>query len=618
MAENLSKIEDVIEYADDLESRLKGRDDTFKEMEKIFMMEWEDKPTGKGALKFTVSPDPRNAALGAIRLMIATDPTFSIPYNKSDPEARKGSERLEKLAAAMWYASGKTMQIPAHYDVVTSGVVFGEAHIMIIDTGKALKQAAGASKGALKRLERAATRSPYQFRSINPMEGYPDFDDWGLSAFGRRREVYGSEILDTWGSSASKVLTEDNARYEKYIYRELWDPTIHAVWIEGKTKPIFIGNHDLPVMPIAAQIIDGSTIFSKEEYRRQPFLYTVWKSELWERQNLWMTVFYSLLFEIGNGPMWIYEGPEETSPDFSNDDMGGYVHIPKGSSFKPAVNSIFDPNMMQGKEVADQKIMESTMYRQALGEPVGGNASFAMTDLLHHAGRLPLVSQQRRGGWVIGQAMEIAFELMKDKKESSEILTKTEGIISMDPEEIPENLMVEGKLDIALPQDNQANAQIAIQLTNGDNPMTSQAWARENMLQIGQSSEMTTEIWDEKTANLKFMQEYHKHVMQLQQEMQAMQQQQMGQAPGQQSPGQPPQGQPQQQPMPQGQPPQPGQPGQPPGGELTPEMLMQMPPEQVRALLTQQGIPPEQQDQIMAQMQGGMPGGGGQVPGAGA
>jgi hypothetical protein len=70
---------DIQDKCSERESLHAARITMCNEIEKMFLMVWEDeKPdvTGKDWIKLTISPEARNKALGAIRLMTATDPKF--------------------------------------------------------------------------------------------------------------------------------------------------------------------------------------------------------------------------------------------------------------------------------------------------------------------------------------------------------------------------------------------------------------------------------------------------------------------------------------------------------------------------------------------------------------
>ena len=101
--------------------------------------------------------------------------------------------------------------------------------------------------------------------------------------------------------------------------------------------------------------------------------------------------------------------------------------------------------MMQGLSIADALFEESTIHKQALGGVgnIGANAAFSTVSLLNQVGRLPLTAPQKRGGWGIGYAMELIMEMLKDAKKSRQLKTKDRGIITFDPKEIPDDLIIE-------------------------------------------------------------------------------------------------------------------------------------------------------------------------------
>lgn len=330
-----------------------------------------------------------------------------------------------------------------------------------------------------------------------------------------------------------------------------------------------------------------------------------------------------MLFSIGNGPVWGYEKiSPENEPDINYDNMGGYVSWMKGENFQPLIKQTVDPGTVQAAEMAENKISESTIYRQALGEPVSGsNASYSMVSLLNHAGRLPLTAPKQGSGWVMGSAMQIAFEMMR-KEKVNKILTMEGGTIEIDPKQIPQPLLVDGVLEINLPQDQRINALTANQITQGEKPLASRRWARENLLGIGQSNKMTNEIWEEMFADIESMNAYATQLEQANQRITQARQTSMANTQptpqgGQGGPGQIPGGPggPQQpQPNPTNQPAGPSGPGapMPPGG---PGQNAGLPPTQPGQPTGPTRIPGGRNVQQPGGIPGGVPG---QVPVGGA
>jgi len=561
---------DIQSRCTELEQNNSQRITMCNEIEKMFLMEWDDeKPdiTGKDWIKLTISPEARNKANGAIRLMTATDPKFSVPFDKNSQEGKESSSLIEKAAAAMWNMSGRIRQNPVHYDAVTSAVLFGEMHIGVNSTADLLEHAKGGSKASIMRFEKIAELTPYMFEVYDPRTGFPEFDNYGLSSYYRKVKMKSGAVLDTWGELAITAGVSKDRRNEEIDYCDYWDNEYHMVWIIGKGVPILFAEHNLPCIPIVAQTTDGSSIHEKEENKRQPFLYNLWKSGLWKRQNLSLTVIYSIMFALASNPTFIEKvtsEDRELKADYSV--PGGKIKMLVNEDFHALAKNIIDPSIQQGMDIAQKLIDESTIYGQTLGEPLGSSAPFSMVALLNQAGRLPLVTIQRRGSWAIAKAVELAFTMMKDKGGKNKIKDASK-LMELSGKDIPDNLIIDAKLDIELPQDKRGQMQVALQGVQAK--LFSKEYARRE-ISIEQSDEMTEEIWAEDLADLEMQKEYQTQLAKVQQEIQAAAQQQAMQMQGQNPAlmGGQPQGQ-----TPQGLPPELMQQTQ--GGGMPPEMAGQ-------------------------------------------
>src|SRR4030042_5419160 len=116
-------------------------------------------------------------------------------------------------------------------------------------------------------------------------------------------------------------------------------------------------------------------------------------------------------------------------------------------------------------------------------------------------GPLPLLATQRLCSNAIAEASEIALEWLKDEGNSAKAQYESfEQELS--PGDIPDIIDIKVKLEIEWPQDRLQMANAANMLAQGDNPMVSKRWVRENILNVGQSNDIDKEIWNENTANI--------------------------------------------------------------------------------------------------------------------
>lgn len=571
----IDKFSDIKSHAEAMKSGFGTRNAQFKNYEDIYLLNPGSLPSQEW-IKQTISPDGRNSVLGAKRLMTAADPTWEVPVGTNDNETKKISSQVERACATIWTAAGRVRRKPLHYDVVTSALLYDEIHISITTTESIVARATKAQKA---RAEMVAKRTPLLFEVINPQLGYPEFDSMGLAAYKADQQKTVGQIIAIFGAEAEKQLAGKKST-EEVEFNEYFDVEYHCVWITGQSKPLLLEEHKLPMIPIVAQTVEGSDLFDIED-SRQPFLYTLKKSNIWDRQNLMGTVMFSLMFAIGSNPMFVAKMQDPSAdiePDFST--PGGVIKLGQGEDFGMLAKQAISAEMMELWKLAEQKGVESTMYRQTLGEPLTGNAPFSMVSLLAQSGRLPLIGTQRMAGWAIADAMYTGLQLLKAGGQGLKLSDK-KGAVELKAKDIPEVFDLNCKLDITMPQDERQNAVIANEVVKGR--LSSRRNAAEKYLSNGQYDDTLDEIWTEEFADLRHQQEMAKYLQQLQMAMQ--------QAMTPPQPGMPQQGMP------------------PQGGQQMPPQMMQgapqgMPPEMMQQMGGQ--IPPE----VMAQMQqqGGMPG----------
>lgn len=517
--------EDIRKHAQDVIGSLSVRDNMFRELEQIYLLEdMGDLPRAEW-IKATRHPDARNAVLGAIRLMTATDPRFSVNEEFNPDGLASQSSKLERVAGMLWNAAGRVAKKPIHYDAVLSGLLYGEVHIAV----KSVKQMMEKSPQK-NRLEAVYRRTPIIFDVINPSSGYPVFDELGLRSYvsaqmrsvGEIRAMYG-DVEGVEGKKATDTIK----------LMEYWDYDQHVVWIDGQTSPLTDEENGWGFIPIVAQICEGSELFGASQYgagryqTRHPFLYTLWKSNLVYRQNLSLTLQSSLAFAIGANPLFLYKrnNPSKDAPDVDFSQPGGRVVIDNDEDYAPLVRQVLDNSIMEVDQIYRNLATESTIYKQALGEPLGANAPFSMVALLSQAGRLPLVPYQRTVSWAIGDAMHTAFLMLKNIGDNMRVSAEG-GYLEMDVGEIPDEFEITATLDIDLPQDERLNAMIALQLTAGENPLVSMEYARSRYLNIEQPDEEQYKVWNERAAQTKFMLMIQEMMQQQQMQQQQMQQQQ--------------------------------------------------------------------------------------------
>lgn len=525
----MMQFKEIKQYAQEIALSYGPRDQTNKEMEKLYWMRWDDESAVAGAMgdvaKITRSPRAANAVDGMIRLLCASDPIFSLPNEVNAPFTKSSAEQIEKFATAMWVAAGKITGKPLHYEVVRSAILFDEVHILIQST----KELALAAKGTRRegRAAEIAQRTPFIFKVTHPSSGYPVWDEMGLCFFLSKRKVKVSDISSSFGKKGEEVVNRLGSKrgpYDEVDLYDAYDLENRCVWIDGAgDEPVLFEAHDFPFIPVVAAKVEGSDLFVAPAEQRHPALYNLYKSGIVERQNLFLTVLYTMVFALGANPMFVEYLHNPQNPPFIDYSKPGFTaRMRVGERREPMVKQIVDPALLQSWQIAQELEMESTIYRQTLGEPLGANAPYSMVALLSQSGRLPLLMAQRMGGFAIGKATELALKIARKEKIKGKV--NASGIYSiLEPSDIPEFFEIEAKLDIAMPQDLLNNVNAAVMGTQGDNPLFDVNYAREKLLQIGQPEEMQRSIWTQKVESLFYQKFINDQMAAMAQAMQAAQ-----------------------------------------------------------------------------------------------
>ena len=539
MAKTLAEIKDS---AEELKSKYASRDELFTELEQIAFLDWADRGNvqaraAEGNVKITVSPDPRNQFLSSVQLLSSAIPLFKIP---NSARYLGGESSLERFINGLWNEMNKLYGSSLLYDMIFSAQLYGEVHFATTDMQDFLGYYKKKGTAYERRAKRAAKRSPFLGEVFNAHECYADYDKLGLVAHYRRVKTKARMVAGEHGDAGVKAVL-GLSDGDDVFYNEWWDLDDHAIWLD-EGEQIMIGEHEMPFIPIETVITDGSQhMFKDTRYQRQPFLYAVAKSGLWERQNLSLSALYTLIFETGFSPLFAYQRNQE-GKELDLDFSGPFtvVNLDQGEGFTSLGKNIVDPSIEIGMNIANALVEDSTIFRTARGQSIGANAAYSTHALLTQSGRLPLVTPQKRIEWLLGSSMEKCLERMAtggNRKVRSMIEE------ALDDVKIPEDAVVEATLEVRMPQDNLQAANIATALKQAG--LVSDEWIQGKLLQIEQPEEMRKEIAKELMINFlrdqqiqKLLQEEQMKQQQKQMQMQsqvnqqeqAMQQQQAQQA----------------------------------------------------------------------------------------
>jgi hypothetical protein len=347
-------------------------------------------------------------------------------------------------------------------------------------------------------------------------------------------------IADIYGAKGEAALASMPAGSTKLDEVYVWtyyDLENYACWIEGGSEAIHLDKHGLPVIPVAVHRVEGSRLFADVKDQSEPFLLTLNRSGLWQQQNTLLSAMYTAA-SMGLWPMMEYEGPANTAPEIDTKTPLGLIRHDPGTKLQAWRKEMVDPQFVALWQQAQALSEQSTIFKVVAGQPLGSGATFSETSLLNQAGRLPLIGTQRKAGWALGDALRIAYQMMRGGSGEYKAAYR-DSVASLKAADIPETLEVECSVEMNLPQDKLQASNI-VNTLKGVLPVR---WLIENILNERQPDDLMKEAMTEQATQALWSVFLQGKVQAQQQQAQMMAQAQMQ---AQQQQMQPPHGMPMQ------------------------------------------------------------------------
>lgn len=506
MASNNKLFEEIKEHAKDLKSQYSKRNKEFEEYEDMYLLETTESTNGNETVRVTTSPTAHNKVTGSKRLLQSQDVRFECHSNIA---TKAELDQIETLLSQWWKQMFSVNGKPLMNEIVHASALYSDVHI-----GLTFLEDYKKYNPDDKRIARIERRTPILFEVWNPRFGYPERDAFGLSAYYQELEVPFSYIKNVYGSLVKK---DDRKESQKVKLHRYWDLTNYCFWY-ADNELLDCGEHGLPCLPISVSSTEGSDLFEDQEDRYEPLLFSLKRSSLWERENLALTVLYTNAASIAFTPSFKWKTDSNEPLRVHIDDGVQYYQLNKGDDVEALTNKgVFTREIGDIIQLTTNLIDNSTVYDTAFGTG-GGSGSFSESTLLAQSARLPLVPIQRNVGAAIGDIVQTALDIMRERGINFKF-----GDVEIKAKDLPEDLTVDAALDVILPQERTQLA--ATGATINANGLASKEWVRSKVMGISNNDQMEKQIAREKVAQA--LTEYYtqKMMAELQQQDQMEQQQ---------------------------------------------------------------------------------------------
>lgn len=480
MAKNDELFQEIRTHANDIKSDYSKRNREFETYEDMYLLESTEGTRGNETVKLTVSPTAHNKVAGAKRLLQSQKVRFDCHSNIA---TKAELDQIESLIGRWWKQMFSINGKPIMNEIVHSAALYSDVHI-----GLTFLEDYKKYNPDDKRIARIERRTPIIFEVWNPRFGYPERDALGLTAYYQELKVPFSYIKNTYGNLVTDTSRKDTT---KVTLKRFWDLENYCLWFEEEL--LDCGPHELPCIPISVSSTEGSELFEDQEDRYEPLLFSLKRSLLWERENLALTTLYTTAAAIAFTPSFKWKTDSNEDLRVQMDDGIQYYRLNKGDDVEAITNKgVFTREISDIMQLTTNLIDNSTVYDTAFGTG-GGSSSFSESTLLSQAARLPLVPIQRNVGAAIGDIVQIAIDIMKERGINFRF-----GDVEIKAKDLPEDLTIDASLDVILPQERTQLAATAA--TINSNGLASKEWVRSEVMGISNNDQMEKQIAQEKVS----------------------------------------------------------------------------------------------------------------------
>jgi hypothetical protein len=474
--------QDVRKLARQLIEADNPRNELFAAYKRAYNMDWELKRK-EYWLRETISPDAHNAVRGTRNILSTTAPVISVPHDDNNQRAKEDAEKTAKALRLAFSAASNLREQTIEAEAVHYGALDGWVVLKLGKTSD-LAKAKGLDSKRRERYRTLAARCPFVVDVLDPAGVHIARGSHGLDCVVECVEKTVAQIRATWGPHDELFKDVDGTK--QVVVNTYWDYDETWVWADGyEQSAIYTAKHAMPFLPYVVQKLDES------------LLHSVVKSHAWEWQNLVLTMMASQVFALGN-MSWVLKGP--TAHQYSNLDFtqpGTTFNIGAQDDIQPLQKDLISKDMGQLYEITSKMVEDSTVSKYVFGEAPNNTTAFASLNLLVQGGRLPIAPIQNGVGLALSSLAELMLRWVKFSKEPLK-LWGNGALVELKPADIDEDrLEVTVKLSPDLPQDRLQLANVAVQLTNPQNPIISKETAREMIPGVNALDE-DGNIWKER------------------------------------------------------------------------------------------------------------------------
>ncbi len=412
-------IEECIEIRDTLVELDIQRDNAFKIYEAMYHNFW-NLPEALRQLQWVrkvISADPHRAVSMARRILTTLEPNITVMPAAPDRLNEDRANKIESNLAYQLMCANRRRRQSVQADLAHSAILYSEVACQIIDLDYQIKQME-LFKGNTRHLEAARRYGRFMVPTYNPRHVHAVHSGIMPERVVLSQVRPASAVLGEYGKLAKDL--EEVAEAGNYVvYNDYIDYDDRVVWVEpwggsgsaqeGGNWRVEIWNdaNPFPFLPWVS-FIGGSTMEDDEEHKRQPLLYSIYTTGVWETQNILKSLYASEAIAHAGSPRYKTEGPNPEETQFNFYDPMRDVKVGAGNTFEPLASPEIDRALQELDVMFALQIDSNTVSRILEGGEIPAGMAFATLNLA----TLNAVGALKPYKWLTERALEAMFEQM--------------------------------------------------------------------------------------------------------------------------------------------------------------------------------------------------------------
>lgn len=402
--------DEIKKHAEQMESRLAARTELYTQLEKMYALEWTEKPAGRD-VKETMSADPHNAVNAVSRLLTTSKSDYNFRPVEDTDESRKEANMLERAMRQIVVRSNRQQNAELEKETVSALSIFGEVGIKTADLRPLQMFKSGGKKNAF--VQFPPNLSPLVFKVLHPNTYFYDQAEYGLSAVIEKRERTLGDLKRSWAGKKDLFGDVDDSSTTTFYEYWSWSPFepigTRCVWCDAISEPLLEPSlHGFDFLPYSIRFSHSLSFLSDEKYKHMGMLYPLHKAGIWTRLNLLLTIMATNV-QLFTNPKWVSKTKDGRKVSFDLNTSGGTVPMFTGESIDPLARQLVPKEVYDLLTLLKQSSEEATVPRVVSGSAPGGvSAGFAI-NLLSQGGKLVIYPIEEAANVALTDSVEAAM-----------------------------------------------------------------------------------------------------------------------------------------------------------------------------------------------------------------